>query len=105
MLIFKNYLLFEIVIHMYKINNIIATGCLSTTLGIAVILTAYTSMNCKLKLSHSYANINFNKTCMRDKLIPKHAPIRIPTETAKKKKPNMSPNTTHERKLNVALIQ
>jgi hypothetical protein len=36
-------------------------------------------MNCKRKLLHCNANIHFNKTCLRKRLIPKYACIKLPT--------------------------
>jgi transcription antitermination factor NusG len=46
----------------------------------------YKCMNCKQKLLYCNANINFNKICLRKKLIPKYAYIKMPTnnEAAKK---------------------
>ena len=35
-------------------------------------------MNCKRKLLHCNANINFNKTCLKKNLIPRYAHINIP---------------------------
>jgi hypothetical protein len=39
----------------------------------------YNYMNCKRKLLHCNANIQFNKICLRKKLIPKYAYVKIPT--------------------------
>ena len=45
-------------------------------------------MNCKRKLLHCNANINFNKTCLKNRLLPRYAHIKIPeyNEAAKKTK-------------------
>jgi hypothetical protein len=40
----------------------------------------YTCTNCKHKLLHCNANINFNKICLRKKLAPKYARMKIPTD-------------------------
>jgi hypothetical protein len=37
----------------------------------------YTYLNCKRKLLHCNANINFNKTCLKKKSVPKYAQINI----------------------------
>jgi hypothetical protein len=39
----------------------------------------YTYMNCKRTLLHCKANIKFNKSCLKKKLIPNYARINIPT--------------------------
>jgi hypothetical protein len=53
---------------------------------IVVILKPYKYMNCKRKLLHCNAKINFNKIFLKEKIIPKYAFVRIPTinEAAKK---------------------
>jgi hypothetical protein len=49
----------------YNIMNNNHTNCICT------------SMNCKRKLLHCNANINFNKICLRKKFIPKYARMKI----------------------------
>jgi predicted fused transcriptional regulator/phosphomethylpyrimidine kinase len=46
----------------------------------------YNYMNVKRKLLHCNANIHFNKICLKEKITPKYAVIKIPTtnEAAKK---------------------
>jgi hypothetical protein len=44
----------------------------STTKGI------YNYMNCKRKLLHCNTSINFNKTCLRKRLVPKYPYMKIP---------------------------
>jgi hypothetical protein len=39
----------------------------------------YTYMNCKRKLLHCNANIKFNHTCLKKKLIPNYVRIKVPT--------------------------
>jgi hypothetical protein len=48
----------------------------------------YNYMICKQKLLHCNANINFNKICLREKIVPKYAYVKIPTitEAARKTK-------------------
>jgi hypothetical protein len=48
----------------------------------------YNYMNCKRKLLHCNANINFNKIRLRKKRVPKYAYVKLPTnnEAAKKTK-------------------
>jgi hypothetical protein len=48
----------------------------------------YNYTNCKRKLLHCNANISFNKTCLRMKLVQKYAKIKIPinNEVARKNK-------------------
>jgi hypothetical protein len=38
-------------------------------------------MNLKRKLLHCTANIKFNKTCIKENIIPKYAAIKIPGNT------------------------
>jgi hypothetical protein len=37
----------------------------------------YSYVNCKRKLLHCNANISFNKTCLKQRLVPKYACIKI----------------------------
>jgi hypothetical protein len=45
----------------------------------------YNFMNCKRKLLHCNANINFNKLCLRKKIVPKYAYVKISTNNEAKK--------------------
>jgi hypothetical protein len=45
------------------------------------IRSIYQYMNLKRKLLHCTANIKFNKTCIKENIIPKYATIKIPGNT------------------------
>jgi hypothetical protein len=52
-------------------------------------------MNCKRKLLQCNANINFNKRCLKQKLVPKYAYIKIPENNEAAKKTKTQAQTLH----------
>ena len=53
----------------------------------------YKYMNCNRKLLHCNANIKFNKICLKEKLTPKYAYIKIKTNNEASKKTQIQAQT------------